>query len=118
MSEPRDERDQDQRPGSQKVPRRDAAVAAALACTAVGLLPCAIIFSLVTGTLMVKSIFVTIWLGLGPAYMAGIYCGLIGWWLTRNSSIDSRLMACALSAILELAILGWSIVIGLQPGVY
>lgn len=77
----------------------------------VGLIPFVVVWSLATGTGMLGSVCVTLLLGLLVAFPIGTYCGLIGWWLTRNSTIDSRLMACALSALLEATVLGWSIVI-------
>ncbi len=77
----------------------------------VGLLPFGVVLSLATGTGMLGSVCVTLLLGLMVAFPIGTYCGLIGWWLTRNSTIDSRLMACALAAIFELTLLGWLIVI-------
>ena len=77
----------------------------------VGLLPFGVVLSLATGTGMLGSVCVTLLLGLMVAFPIGTYCGLIGWWLTRNSTIDSRLMACALSALLEATVLGWSIVL-------
>ncbi len=83
-----------------------------------GLIPCAIIFSLATETNLGQSCFVSIWLGLAVAWVVGVYCGELGWWLTRNSTLDSRLMACALSVVLELTILGWLLVMRLQPGMH
>ena len=82
----------------------------------VGLIPFGIAFSLATGAGMTGSVCVTLLLGLMVAFPMGTYCGLIGWWLTRNSTIDSRLMACALAAILELTLLGWSMVISHWAG--
>ena len=76
----------------------------------VGLLLFGVVLSLATGTGMLGSVCVTLLLGLMVAFPIGTYCGLIGWWLTRNSTIDSRLMACALSVLLEATVLGWSIV--------
>ena len=111
MSEPNDERSRDQRLDSGDEARREAAVVAGMTSMVVGLFPFAIISSLATGTGLFLSFCVTLWLGLMMAFPIGAYCGLIGWWLTRNSTIDSRLMACALAAILELTLLGWSIVI-------
>lgn len=117
MSEPRDERDQDQRPCPKRVSCRDAAIAAGFACSLACLLPCMIIYSLVTGVRLIPTIF-AIWWGLSTAMGVGPLCGLIGWWLTRNSSVDSRVMACTLAAIVELTVLGWLIEIELQLQAY
>ena len=76
-----------------------------------GLIPFAIVLSFATGSGMFLTVTVTLLLGLMVAFPIGTYCGLIGWWLLRNSTIDCRLMACALAAVLELTVLGWSILI-------
>lgn len=76
-----------------------------------GLLPFGALFAIITGTELLASGFLSVAIGLLVAFPFGVYCGRIGWWLTRNSTIDSRLMACALAALLELTLLGWLILL-------
>ena len=76
-----------------------------------GLIPFGVVFFLATGAGVFISIGVTLLLQFIVAFPMGVYCGQAGWWLTRNSTIDSRLMSCTLAAIFELTLLGWLIVI-------
>lgn len=111
MSELDDEFHLNRRPNSADDLRCRAAVVAGKLSMLVGLIPFGVVFSLATGTGMFISVGVTLLLQFMVAFPLGVYCGQIGWWLTRNSTIDSRLMACALAAILELTLLGWLVLI-------
>jgi len=111
MSEPNDERHMDRLPNSDDDLRFRAAVVAGKTTMLAGLIPFGVLFSLATGTGMLISVGVTLLLQFMVAFPMGDYCGQVGWWLTRNSTIDSRIMAIALAAILELTLLGWLIVI-------
>ncbi len=96
-------------------PRRDrrerVAVIAAIATLIVGSIPFGVIFALTTRKGVWECVaysFVELTL---LAFPLGIYCGQLGTWLTRHSTIDSRLMSCSLAALLEFTVLGWLIVI-------